>query len=209
MEKLLSAQKVIKNICAIKKASKRYLTLLELLIVFAIVAIAGGAMAFNVRIFYLKQQALSEMSRVVSLLSSAQELMMVAHLDSKVEFKVSLDGQVQASLVPASSTPHFLNAFIAKSVSSLKYIEKITFTDAFQDTTLVNSFTLWFASKGFLMNRGTLTMEGQGLTGNIILIGYPSALELVMGQKVPFPHVLDLRDELEAIGLQTAVETEP
>lgn len=204
---MLLHRKDIPSICAIKKASKRYLTVLELLIVFAILAVAGGAIAFNVRAFYMQQQALTEMSRVSSLLSSAQELMMIAHLDATVEFALDSEEHLTVSIVPQSSVPFFLQTFITNSTTRLPFIEKITFEDAFQDTVLTNEMQLWFAAKGFRMNRGVLKMEGQGVTRSIILLGYPTALPLIPGERVFYPHVHDLRDELEAISMQTGQET--
>src|SRR4051812_37901640 len=83
---------------------RRYITLLEIMIIMAILAAAGGAAAFNIRKFYLQQQVLDDISRVVNTLNTASELMMLVNLDSEVRFTES-GGKIQVAIAPQSGIP--------------------------------------------------------------------------------------------------------
>jgi type II secretory pathway pseudopilin PulG len=200
----------MKTTCERKVKSKRvfrYITLLELLIAIALVAMVSGVIAWNVRALFLQQKTLDEMSRVATIVRKAQELMMIANLDSEVVIRRAND-QFSVALTPKSSVSPLMAPLLEKSTVTLQQISSITFEDAFQDTELSENFSLIFRSKGFLMNRGVLQMQGNKITRSIILHGFPTPVILQAGDKVFFPYSNDLLDEIRQITEQIFLETD-
>lgn len=152
---------------------KRYITLLEIIIIFAILAAAGGAVAFNIRKFYLQQQVLNDVNKVVNVLNTASELMMLVNLDSEVRFSVE-DGKIQVKIAPQSGIPRTVLPLLTEEPITLSHLDQVVFKDGMQQTTLTPPFSLVFESKGFLMNRGILQLQGHGNERYLLFKGYPS-----------------------------------
>lgn len=187
------------------KLRRRFITILEVLIVIAILAMTGGVIAFNMRKFYLQQKTLDEMSKVANLMRSAQELMMTANLDAEISI-LQQEKLLGVAIIPKSVPPPPLRPMLAKSLIILNYISILSFEDAFQDTHLRPPFSLNFVSKGFSMNRGIFRMEGNGMVRSIVLKGYPSSIALTSQDPAFYPYSSELRDEIEGIARQIAVD---
>jgi hypothetical protein len=197
--------------CA-KKANSKFrfrkspITLLEVLIALAVIALVGGAIAWNVRKLYLQQKTLDEMHRVGLLIRKAEELMMIANLDSDISFDQEGD-LIRVSLIPKSAVSQSMKPLLVGSSLLLRYVDAIAFEDAFAETVLTPKFSLTFISRGYLMNRGVLQMRGNEVTRSIILYGYPTSVVLLDGEKVFFPYSNELDDEIQQLMEQTALET--
>jgi hypothetical protein len=161
---------------------RRYITLLELMIVIAILAVVGGAAAFNIRKFYLEQQVLGDINRVVNVLNTATELMMLIDIDSEVRFSESA-GSISVILVPQSGVPTTVFPLLSKEPILLSYLEGVQFKDGVKGTLLKPPFALTFESKGFLMNRGILQLKGNGLERYLVFRGYPALFTPLLGSE--------------------------
>ena len=151
---------------------KRYITLLEILIIVAILAAAGGAAAFNIRKFYLQQQVLDDVSRVVNVLNTASELMMLVNLDTEIRFS-EVGGKLQVKIAPQSGVPLTVHPLLQDNPILLTHLDSVSFRDGVQQTVLKPPFSLTFESKGFVMNRGILKLEGRGFERYLVFRGYP------------------------------------
>lgn len=183
------------------RARVAYFTLLEVMIAMAVLALMAGVVSFNVRGLYYQQEALDEMNRVGNLLRSAQELMMLTHLDSEVRF----DKKEEAIFVWLSpiSTPVF-ESFpkLAREPLVLKHIESVTFDNAINDTISKDQFALPFISKGFVMYPGVLELKGRGATRSIVFSGSPAPIALQTGRS-QFPFKAEYKDYIERVIQQT------
>lgn len=189
----------------IKRSVKRPVTLLELLIVLMILSVVGSVTVFNVRKMYQEQQALNEMSQVVNLLNQAVDLMTLVNLDSEIRFSKKND-RLEVEFIPKSGISPLIQPLIAKKPLLLENVKEISFKDGIQDTLLTDNFSLLFLSKGFLMNRGVISLKTPNITGSILLFGYPAPLSLTKGT-LTYPDEKPFQDLIQKITEQTRLET--
>lgn len=183
-----------------------HFTLLEILIAIGIIATVSGVIAISIRKFYLEQKALDGMVRVTELIRTAQELMMIANLDSEVEISRSGEKTV-VQLIPKSAVSPLIANFVTQAKVEVETIDAIEFEDAFRSIVLRPKFSLSFISKGFLLNRGVLKMRGGGISRSLVLLGYPAPLKLEAGERVFYPYSDEIQRRTEEITRQTAIET--
>jgi hypothetical protein len=150
------------------------------MIIVAILAAAGGAAAFNIRKFYLQQQVLDDINRVVNVLNTASELMMIVNLDTEVRFSES-EGKIEVTIAPQSSVQPNIYPLLKDNPVTLTHLDGVLFKDGVQQTMLKPPFTLTFESKGFLMNRGILQLQGRGTERYLIFRGYPTPFSPLSG----------------------------
>lgn len=184
----------------------RPFTLVEIMIALTIVALISGVVGVSVSRFYREQETLDEMGRVASLLRNAQELMMVAHVDSEVKFQKG-DQDTQVTLTLKSSAPEPPLPLFNRGELHLTRIEKLSFDDSSQESGSRLNWSLFFFSKGFVMNTGILKMEGNGVTRSIVFHGYPAPLVLESGTPIFLPYASSLLQELESMTEWTRRET--
>lgn len=188
-----------------RNVKRRFITLLELLIVLGLLAVIGSLTAFNVNKMYQEQQALNEMSRVVQMLNRATDLMMLVNLDAEIRFSKKGD-HFEVELIPKSSLSPLTQPLLTNKPLVLERINHIAFKDGIQDTVLTDNFSLVFLSKGFLMNRGVITLQTPSLTGSILLYGYPAPVELTKGV-IAYPDDKPFVDLIQKLTEQTRLET--
>ena len=111
-------------------------------------------------------------------------------------------------LIPKSGISPLIASLIPKESIVFDTIEEISFKDAYQDTVLKPPFSLVMLSKGFLMNRGVLTMKSNQVIGSIILYGYPSSVSLIKGPPPKYPEDESLQDLIQKVTDQTRMETQ-
>lgn len=186
--------------------ARRYITLLEVIIIIAILAVAGGAAAFNIRKFYLQQQVLDDINKVVNTLNAASDLMMLVNLDSEVRFTKN-EGKIQVAIAPQSGIPTTVHPILRENPITLSHLDQVVFKDGVQDTVLTIPFSLTFYSKGFLMNRGSLQLRGEDQERYVIFRGYPASFSPISRdedyQEAGF------RDMVEKMTLQVKTATMP
>lgn len=161
---------------------KSHITLLEVMIILAILSLAGGAIAFNIRKFYGQQQVLDDISKVTTILNTASEMMMLVDLDSEVRFSEE-DGKLKIALVPQSGVSHNVLPLLKDQPITLSHLDKVFFRDGVQQTMLTPPFSLTFESKGFLMNRGILQLQGKGIERYFVFLGYPAKFSPLSGNE--------------------------
>lgn len=187
------------------RKSKRFITLLELLIVFALLSITAGAAAYNIRGFFRSQNTLAEMDRFVEQMRNAQSAMMLLNIDSELKIATQPSG-ISVEWVPKSPLSEMASRlFKPKEIYS--YLTEITFQDAFKDLVLKDSFSLSFLSKGFLMNRGILKMQAGKEIRYVLMPGYPWPFQLT-ASKPELPPFGAIEDNVREITNTTLQETQ-
>lgn len=145
------------------------------------------------------------MGRVLEIIRTAQELMMVANLDSEVEISRSQE-KISIKLIPKSAVSPLLENFVKGAHVEVETIDAIEFEDAFRDIVLRPKFSLTFISKGFLFNRGVLKLKAGGTFRSLVLLGYPTPLKWERGERVFYPYNESAENSMEEISRQTALE---
>jgi type II secretory pathway pseudopilin PulG len=186
------------------RKSKRYITLLELLIVFSLLSIAAGAIAYNIRGFFRSQSSYAEMDRFVEQLRNAQNAMMLLNIDSEVKISTDTRG-VSVEWVPKSPISQMASRLF-KPQETYHYLTDISFQDAFKDLVLKDNFSLSFLSKGFLMNRGVLKLQADKEVRYLLMPGYPWPFHLSL-YKPTLPDYGAIEDIVREITNTTAQET--
>lgn len=188
-----------------KRSVKRPFTLLELLIVLMILASIGSLTVINIRKMFQEQQALNEMSSVVHLLNRAVDLMTLVDLDSEVRFSKKKD-RLHVELIPKSGVSALVLPLISASPLILENVQDISFRDGIQETELTDNFSLFFFSKGFLMNRGVLKLNSPQALASVLLYGYPAPLSLIKGN-IQYPDEKPFQDLIQKMAEQIRLET--
>lgn len=157
--------------------SKRSFTLLEILIVLALLSLVTGVGAFNIQRLFTKQRTLNEMETFLDQLRNATELMTLCGADG--EIRVAMEGGKWTSeWRPSTPLSEQAKKLIKTEKEIYNNIQDISFNDLTQ-------FTLGFYSKGFFMSEGQVKLRGNGIERTITLRGYPSPLKLTEKAEEP------------------------
>lgn len=152
-------------------------TLIEMMIVMSILALALTVTGIQVNRFLQEQRFLSEVHHVVRALQSAQDLMMVLGLD--VQLKIADDPEEKGIVYGfelETKAQKSWEKIIKRPNKPLKYIKAITYQspDLHQETSS-QGITLQFPAGGISMSKGILILQGtsSALEKKILLRGYP------------------------------------
>ena len=136
---------------------KRFVTLLELLIVISILAIAIGAISFNINRALREQHFKTEVELVVDYLRLAQNLMLIMNADVHVIFKASEDGKSNVmSLEVDGNLNDPLLKVVTDKAKRLNYIYLIEFYDVNKTHNEPGKVDVKFISKGSVMSKGLM-----------------------------------------------------
>lgn len=139
---------------------RRGYTLLEILLVLAIVATIGSVLAINVLRAIEQQKFYSSVDVLVDRLQMAQDLMLLMDRDARVSFEQRKEGLYVRVLVDGALPPlisRMAQGTVLKGIASSQFI---------QDGNLIGSpFQLVFLSRGTVMSRGQLRFSSFALTG--------------------------------------------
>lgn len=167
-----------------KRIQRRFMTLLEIMIVIAILFGLGGIVAVNLKETLVKQRFKNEVGVVVDYLRFAQNLMLVMGKDVHVYFEETPEKIVKMSLEIAGKPVEEQKWIVlSKKPVFFKYIRYAGFND---QSPMYNpnsaKIDIKFMSRGFAMSKSVLilsTAENQqstSLTQFIALVGYPKHL---------------------------------
>lgn len=151
-------------------------TLIEMMIVMSILALALTVTGFQVSKFLQEQRFLSEVHHVVRALQSAQDLMLVLGLD--VQLKIAKDPEENGIIYGfelETKAQKSWEKLIKRPNKPLKYIRTITFESADHgQESSDSSIVLNFPSGGVSMSKGLLILKGTSQQERkIVLRGYP------------------------------------
>ena len=175
-----------------QKVRRCYLTLVELMIVMAILLMITGGIGINVRKALQEQRFRTEVDIIVDTLRLAQDLMLI--LGADVHYRMWGDDKgIYSQLKVEGDIPKVWEPIIKRSERIFKEIHSVELKG---DTS--SEIDIKFLSGGSLMTRGVLRMsthqemEAPGsLRRDVFLLGYPHAIQ-------SFPEIdkpLELKDE--------------
>lgn len=164
---------------------KSAITLVELLIVIAIIATVSGFIALNVTKAVRQQRFRSEVSRVVDEMRLAQDLMLILGVGSTMKFEVTKGGDgIEYWLETALPLPKHWEMLVKKEHPTLKAIQVIQFQNSKEEGKL----EIRFLSPETGMSEGVLRLSTSerdddlgAFTSYICLPGYPSPIEYRIG----------------------------
>lgn len=166
-------------------------TLLEILIVIAILAMAAGIVSIGVSRSLVDQRFRNEVGMIVEELRLAQDLMLVLGTDVKVKFAEDPGhDKINFWMELETKVSDSLQQEILKKHHQLKTIRGFTFRDENATEVVEGATEVRFFSKGAVMSRGIIHMatssesrESNVLEAYIPLAGYPGPILSVDEEK--------------------------
>lgn len=164
---------------------RRPVTLLEMLIVMAILAVAAGIVAIGVSKAVVDQRFRSEVGLIIDELRLAQDLMLILGTDVRVKFEKSqtTDG-IDFWIELETTVKESLQREIIKKRHLLKTIRGVFFYDENAHEEIQGKIGVMFLSKGAVMSRGIMRLATSDqdnpppgvLQTYILLMGFPSPI---------------------------------
>lgn len=161
------------------------MTLLEILIVMAILALVGGLVSIGINRALTDQRFRTEVSIVVDQLRLAQDLMLVLGTDVHLKFAVDGDtGGIKYWLELETELPKEIEKEVLRKRPKLKTVRGVFLKDQLALQTVRGEIDVKFLSRGSVMSRGVLRLatsdsedppEGT-LQTYICLPGYPKPI---------------------------------
>lgn len=135
-----------------------YYTLLEVIVVIALLSMVGGIMAFKVRGFVAEQRFRDEVTNVVDHMRVAQELMMIMNADVYLWFE-SFPDRIEVSIRTDQKLAGNWNRILLKDPLKIKYARVIEFHGSDHAVKgKSNVIELRFRSGGSVMSYGVLRL---------------------------------------------------
>lgn len=141
-----------------RKSSRSYFTLLEVLLVIALVTTVAGAVGINMIRAIREQRFRSEVAAVVNILRLAQQMMLILNIDVDVVFTTAPDGK--SILYSMEFEDQFSKGWqkeIKRPRAPLKAIQYLDFQDASEKPVRIKGKqVIRFFSRGTVMSQGIL-----------------------------------------------------
>lgn len=137
---------------------RRPFTMIELLVVMAILAVASVLVGFGIRQALKDQRFRSEVNVVVKQMRTAQDLMLFASAEAYVKFSADNEGHPISWIEVKSKIPPFLEKQVQLSPQVFTTLKKIEFYDARRNGSPSTHFEIEYGSHGTSMSRGTLRL---------------------------------------------------
>jgi type II secretory pathway pseudopilin PulG len=168
--------------------TRRFITVIELLMVVAIIAMIAGLVGFNIRRLFVEQRFNTEVSLVVDQLRLAQDLMLIMQNEAHVKFETLRDNKGIRYWIELEKKPS--NAWmreITRPKQPLTTIRRIDFQELVPSLaahSMPGVLDIQFLSGGSVMSSGVITLSTsdsrQASEGSqeryICLPGYPNPI---------------------------------
>lgn len=160
------------------------ITLLELMIVMAILALVAGIVAVSINKALVDQRFRTEVSMIVDELRLAQDLMLILGADVHVKFAEEGSKGIKYWIELETSLPDHINREILRKHHKLKTIRGVSFADELNKNSAQGQLDIRFQSKGMVMSQGILKLATSGesnlpmaaLKNYICLPGFPKPI---------------------------------
>ncbi len=162
-----------------KCVCRRYLSLIELMVVIAIISLVAGIVGINISKSVQEQRFRSEVTQITDKLRLAQNLMLLLNEDVKVHFS-NVEGGIKYWLSFQCPLDSGWDREITRPPPILTNIRRISF-DGIGKEDSSDGFALNFLSAGMVMSQGVLMLEtGEGRSyidqKYITLPGFPAPI---------------------------------
>jgi type II secretory pathway pseudopilin PulG len=161
------------------------ITLLEVIIVCAILSIASGIVAFNINKALVQQRFESEVSLIVSDLRLAQDIMLTMGTDIHLHFAESKNnGGIEYWLELETNLPQNAQREVQRKRRVLKTIKGVFFKDELPSEIQESNIDVKFLSQGHVMSKGIMRLATSSdenvpagtLESFIYLSGFPKTI---------------------------------
>jgi len=161
-------------------------TLLELLLVMALIALVAGIVSIGMNKVFVDQRFRNEVNQIVDDLSLAQDLMLIMGSDIKVKFTQASENQgIEYYLDTDSKISESLQRVLISKKRVLKTIRGVFFDDKLDQNEQEGQLELSFISKGFVMSKGIMHLSisslekpaSNVLSAYICFAGYPRPIK--------------------------------
>ncbi|CRX37413.1 type II secretion system protein [Estrella lausannensis] len=166
-----------------QRIGRRCLTLIEMLIVIAVLSFVGSLVAFGIHAARQKQLFLSEAEEVLKAARMAQDLLLILDADTTLKFQADEEGILYWISVEGGKADSFMRNLNKKR--RLKSIHVVEFDDGMADRE-EGQLSLHFLSSGSSLPKGILRIstalsskEDSALSRYIAFSGYPSYIRSV------------------------------
>lgn len=151
----------------LQRYKRHALTLIELFLVFALLAMVGGLLALNLRAGVASERYLNHVYELAARLQLAQQLMYVAQTDFEVTLESTPKG-LEYTIRPIQTLTPFLKHLLGSNtlLDGIQHLDWRT-----PDGQLIEPpIKLTFFSRGALVTRGELTLTSKAKESRYILI---------------------------------------
>lgn len=164
------------------KWRRLHVTLLEMMLVLAVLSLIAGALAYNINNAVIDQRFRTEVGRVVDELRLAQDLMLIFGTDVHVKFaKDEKQGGIKYWLELETEVPKKWKEEIHRPLKNLQAIRGVFFNDLSTGNFTKGQIDVKFLSKGSSMSQGVMRLATSSnensppgtLENFICLPGYP------------------------------------
>jgi prepilin-type N-terminal cleavage/methylation domain-containing protein len=170
-------------------------TLIEMLIVIAILSLFSGFLLFNISGALAKEKFYSSIQRSAERLQTAKELMLIFENDSKVFFEKKNEGWI-VKLQTEKNLPLVVHERFTAPIE-LTGVDKISFDHPSQQWGSDQIF-LPFYSAGNLMPYGVITFEGVGIKRYLLIESLTTPIKMM----TEFPRVaIGRSDDRQSLAL--------
>ncbi len=171
--------------------AKKSITLIEIILVLALLSLILGGIGINIRNLMVEERFKADVAAVVSMLNTAQNLMLIENTDVKLVFKGDEKKGIEMSLEVDALLNKGLQNELQRKRNLLKTIHSVNFHDLLdQPPDEEGTLKIKFLSGGSLMSRGVLRLstsetlkDSNALFAAICLKGYPEPLKAVFENK--------------------------
>lgn len=178
---------------------RSFFTLLELMLVIAVLSIVAGFGAINIRLAIIQQGFFSDVGLVVDQLRLAQNLMLMFNADSYVKFEGGKEGMkmwVETDAIVSKNWQRELN----REPRMLTSIHSIHFPEVEDGQVIIR-----FLSGGSVMSRGMLQLSAEEKRGNLVRViclpGYPTPIK----SEIQTASACELEDETRFLETLTEI----
>jgi prepilin-type N-terminal cleavage/methylation domain-containing protein len=141
-------------------ASRRHFTLLEILIVLALIGLVSGVAAVSINKMFTHQRFRNEVELVLEHLRLAQDLMLILDSDLHLVFAEDRSGGKNTIILESETKlPPEVQKEIARKPGSLTLIKGIFFKDQLGKEPVKGKIDIAFLSNGAVMSKGVMRLS--------------------------------------------------
>lgn len=174
-----------------RKAQRRYVTLIEVMIVMSLLAILAGVTGISIRRAVLEERYHAGVAELAGRLQMAQDIMLIVRSDVSVRLNQQPDGLL-CHLETTQPLLPVLQRIITRS-GVIRGINSFTWTPVDGRSVTNQPVTLNFKSSGPQASRGELKVSAGAVDNYILLSGFAEPI-----QATPEPRIAQLQKSIEA-----------
>lgn len=175
------------------RTKRRFLTLIELILVITVIIIVTGVIGINIRRAMISQRFRSEVELLVDTMRLAQDLMLVLGKDTHIKIGAAPGGEgITYRLEIEGGAPKEWDSIMSRSLRTLTSTHYVTFDKQDNFPSSPGEIDLRFQSQGSMMSKGELRLSThenpfipEAQRRSICLKGYPHALKSMDVYNIP------------------------